>query len=136
MSVTKEQLINKITQGTFDALEKHGANAEYVVKNLMRLSRAKVAKTIKVKGSQKEDKTKRGVKVIAETDEEIVLERNYKDNDTQLKALVELKKVLGIDAPAKMEITGENGGPIEHNHNSNMNMDALNDVIERFTEDD
>lgn len=38
-----------------------------------------------------------------------VIEREVRDNQTQLKAAVELAKILGMYAPTRHEVTGKNG---------------------------
>lgn len=38
-------------------------------------------------------------------------------------------RIIGIDAPGKVEVTGKNGGPIEYKDKSNMAISALADML-------
>ena len=43
-------------------------------------------------------------------------------------------KVKGLFAPEKREITGKDGGPIEHNVKAKMDVKAITDAIEHDQE--
>jgi len=51
--------------------------------------------------------------------------------DIQVKAVVEFKKLLGLDEPEKREITGKDGGPIQLDQQ--MNQEALKNAIKSTT---
>lgn len=40
-------------------------------------------------------------------------------------------RILGIDAPGKVELTGKNGGPVEYQDKSNMAISALADMLKK-----
>ncbi len=110
MMVTAEQLISDVMSLKGAALLKYGATPDYVVSRLMDLSQAKKTERIKIRGRlSKNVRFKPGTRKIAETDEEVLIERNYNDNSIQLMATSELKKILGLDAPARQELSGAGG---------------------------
>ena len=108
MEITATALIRDVLSLKADALLLSGATPDYVISNLMKLTKADKTETFKLKGILPK-RLPKGSRKIAETDQETLIERDYKDNSIRLSALTQLKNIIGLDAPTKQEIGGMGG---------------------------
>ena len=89
-----------------------GIGPEVLAKELKAELNATVTKTQRLKGAV-QDALPKGYRIIAETEEEALIQWEEKDVRMAQNALFEAHKLFGLYPAAKHEVTGRDGGPIQ-----------------------
>jgi hypothetical protein len=89
-----------------------GITAEVLAKQAWDELHSTVTKTAKLKGAVL-DNLPEGYRIIAETEEETIIQWDERNWGTQQAARMDAQKLLGLYPVERRELTGPDGGPIQ-----------------------
>jgi hypothetical protein len=92
--------------------EAEGITPELLAKQLVEELNATVTKTAKLKG-QVQDNLPDGYRIIAETEDETLVQWEERAWTVQQPARMDAQKLLGLYPAERRELTGPDGGPIQ-----------------------